>query len=131
MKQRPNKNKQDYFDEWSSKNQTPCHSQTMRFSFQHFAVSHFQNCRFFPTGMTCGVPALKCRMYSNRNYSLSTSSGGPRSIQPRHELYTELSDHLWLYLSNDKCKRQSAISKASRRSRTMTQRSNKKQTGLL
>ena len=55
--------------------------------------------------------------------------GGPRSIQPRRELYTELSDHLWLYLSNYKCKRQSAISKASTRSRTMTQRSNKKQTG--
>ncbi|CAK8690195.1 unnamed protein product [Clavelina lepadiformis] len=86
---------------------------------------------FFPTGMTCGDPALKCRMFSNRNYSLSTSSGGPRSIQPRRELYTELSGLLLLYLSNDKCKRQSAISKASTRSRTMTQRSNKKQTGLL
>ncbi|XP_076805257.1 uncharacterized protein LOC143449073 isoform X3 [Clavelina lepadiformis] len=25
-----------------------------RFSSQHSAVSHFVNCRFFPTGMTCG-----------------------------------------------------------------------------
>ncbi|XP_076805265.1 uncharacterized protein LOC143449080 [Clavelina lepadiformis] len=94
MRQRSNKNKQDYFDEWPSKNQTPCYSQTMRqsrsiqqrcefdtelsdhvslylsadkcerrsairkastrFSSQHSAVSHFVNCRFFPTGMTCG-----------------------------------------------------------------------------
>ncbi|CAK8686731.1 unnamed protein product [Clavelina lepadiformis] len=30
---------------------------------------------FFPTGMKCGDTAMKCRMYSNRNYSLSTSSG--------------------------------------------------------
>ncbi|CAK8690202.1 unnamed protein product [Clavelina lepadiformis] len=44
----------DYFDEWPSKNQTPCYSQTMRFRSQCPVVSHFVNCRFFPTGMTCG-----------------------------------------------------------------------------
>ncbi|XP_076807460.1 uncharacterized protein LOC143450698 [Clavelina lepadiformis] len=47
------KTKLDYFDEWSSKNHTPCYSQTMRFRSQCPVVSHFVNCRFFPTGMTC------------------------------------------------------------------------------
>ncbi|CAK8686925.1 unnamed protein product [Clavelina lepadiformis] len=48
-----------------------------RFSFQHSAVSHFVNCCIFPTGR-------------------------PIFIQPRRELYTELSGHLFLYLSTDK-----------------------------